>query len=221
MVATADAAGVRGGTLASHGRRFARHHTPWVIGGFFVAFVVARAFLGPLRWSDLAVATGFFAVEPLIEWAVHTWVLHGRPWRVLGRSVELSATKGHRKHHEDPLDLSLVFVPGWVLVWFAPAITLGLFLVLRPAHLAATLLASGAAALLVYEWTHYLIHTSYRPRSRYYRHLWRHHRLHHYRNEGYWFGVTTAFGDALMGTCPRGADVPVSPTARSLGTPMN
>jgi hypothetical protein len=221
VVATADAALVRGGSLRSHARRFLGHVTPWAILAFFVGFVVARSFLGPLRWSDLVVAGVFLAFEPVIEWLVHSWVLHARPWRVLGRTVELSATRGHRRHHEEPLNLELVFVPGWVLVWFAPAITAFLFLVLRPAHLAATLLATGAAALLAYEWTHYLIHTSYRPRRRYFRHLWRHHRLHHYRNEGYWFGVTTAMGDVVLGTCPRGGDVPVSPTARTLGpTPM-
>jgi hypothetical protein len=221
VVVAADSAPVRGGSLRHHGQRFARHPTPWAIAGFFVAFVAARAFLGPPRWSDVAVVATFLAVEPLIEWVVHAWVLHARPWRVLGRTFELSATRGHRRHHEDPLDLDLVFVPGWVLVWFAPVLALALFLVLRPAHLAATALASGAAVLLAYEWTHYLIHTSYRPRRRYYRHLWRHHRLHHYRNEGYWFGVTTALGDVLLGTCPRGADVEVSATVRTLGaTPL-
>jgi hypothetical protein len=217
VVATAEEAPVRGGSLRGHARQFCRHVTPWAISGFVVAFGGARALLGPPRWSDAAVVAAFLAVEPLIEWLVHSWVLHARPWRVLGRTVELSATRGHRRHHENPLDLDLVFVPGWVLVWFAPAAAALLFLALRPAHLAATALATGASALLAYEWTHYLIHTGYRPRHRYYRHLWRHHRLHHYRNEGYWFGVTTAFGDVLLGTCPRGADVAVSTTARTLG----
>lgn len=212
---------MKGGSLASHAGRFWRHLTPWALAGLVVAFVVARSFLGPLRWTDLAVALTFLAFEPLIEWVVHSWVLHARPWRVLGRTFELSATRGHRKHHEDPLDLSLVFVPGWVLVWLAPVLTVVLFLAVRPTHLAATALATGAAALLAYEWAHYLIHTSYRPRRRYYRHLWRHHRLHHYRNEGYWFGVTSAVSDVLLGTCPRGGDVPVSKTVRTLGvTPL-
>ena len=220
MVAAAEAAEVRGGSLGWHARRFGGHLTPWAIAGLVVVFAAVRALLGPPRWGDVAVVAAFLALEPLIEWAVHSWVLHARPWRVLGRTIELSATRGHRRHHEDPLNLDLVFVPGWVLVWFAPAVTAALFL-LAPPHLAATLLATGAAALLAYEWTHYLIHTSYRPRSRYYRHLWRHHRLHHYRNEGYWLGVTSAVGDVILGTCPRGADVPVSPTARTLGpTPM-
>jgi len=220
MVAMAEKPKVKGGSLAEHARSFGRHVTPWVLAAFVAAFVGIRALLGPLRWSDLAVAGAFLAAEPLIEWMVHSWVLHARPWQVLGRTFELSATRGHRRHHEDPLNLELVFVPGWVFVWFAPAATAALFL-LAPPHLAATLLAMGAAALLTYEWAHYLIHTSYRPRTRYYRHLWRHHRLHHYRNEGYWFGVTSAVSDVLLGTCPRGGAVPVSPTARTLGpTPM-
>lgn len=206
--------------MASHARQFARHLTPWALSALAAGFLVARALLGPLRWSDLAVVVTFLALEPLIEWVVHSWVLHARPWQVLGRTFEFSATRGHRRHHQDPTDLDLVFVPGWVLVWLAPALTVGLFLVVRPAHLAATALAAGAAVLLAYEWTHYLIHTSYRPRRRYYSHLWRHHRLHHYRNEGYWLGVTSAVGDVLLGTCPRGGAVPVSSTARTLGDPL-
>ncbi len=66
VVAAADAAGVKGGSLGSHARHFSRHLTPWAIGGLVVAFVVARATLGPPRWSDLVVAAAFLALEPLI-----------------------------------------------------------------------------------------------------------------------------------------------------------
>jgi len=216
VVATAEvveAAEVRGGSLASHARRFRRHVTPWAIGTLLLAFVGARFLLGPPAWSDLVAVAAVAASEPFIEWVVHSRVLHARPRRALGRTVELSAARGHRRHHEDPTNLDLVFVPPWVLVYLAPALSLVFFTLVRPAHLAATALAAGAAVLLAYEWTHYLVHTTYRPRSRFYRRRWRHHRLHHYRNEGYWFGVTTAISDVVLGTCPRAADVPVSPTA--------
>jgi len=66
--------------------------------GFFVAFVAARGFLGPPRWSDAAAVGIFLAAEPVIEWVVHSWILHARPWRVLGRTFEPSATRGHRRH---------------------------------------------------------------------------------------------------------------------------
>jgi len=200
VVATAEVTGVvRGGSLTSHAGRFAGHVTPWALVALVVGFTTARAFLGPVRRSDLAVVVTFLAFEPLIEWLIHSWILHARPWQVLGRTFELSATKGHRRHHQDPTDLSLVFLPGFVLVVVAPVLTVGLFLLVRPAHLAATALAVGAAALLAYEWTHYLIHTPYKPRHRYFRHLWRHHHLHHYRNEGYWYGVTTAMATSSWG----------------------
>ena len=68
-----------------------------------------------------------------------------------------------------------------------------------------------------YEWVHLLVHTRYRPRSRYYRRLARNHRLHHYRNEDYWLGVTSNLGDRLLRTYPtHKTDVPLSPTARTL-----
>lgn len=68
-----------------------------------------------------------------------------------------------------------------------------------------------------YEWTHYLIHSDYRPRSRMYKAVWRNHRLHHYKNEHYWFTVTTAgTADRLLRTCPDPGDVATSPTAKNL-----
>jgi len=180
------------------------------------AFIGARAFLGPPEWSDLATVGIFVVFEPFIEWVVHSRILHARPRQILGRTVELSAARGHRRHHQDPTNLELVFVPAFVLVFLAPGLSLLFFGLLRPAHLAATALATGAAALLAYEWTHYLIHTSYRPQTRFFRLRWRHHRLHHYRNESNWFGVTTAVADVVLRTCPRAADVPVSPSVRTL-----
>ena len=78
--------------------------------------------------------------------------------------------------------------------------------------------ACAAAGLTHYEWVHLLVHTRYRPTMRYYRRLARNHRLHHYRNEKYWLGVTSNTGDRIMGTYPRhAADVPLSDTARMLG----
>ena len=69
-----------------------------------------------------------------------------------------------------------------------------------------------------YEWTHYLVHSDYRPRSRWYRSVWRNHRLHHYKNEHYWFTVTSAgTADRLFGTYPADpAAVRPSPTVKAL-----
>ena len=74
-----------------------------------------------------------------------------------------------------------------------------------------------AAVLLGYEWTHYVIHSDYKPRTRLYKAVWRNHRLHHYKNEHYWFTVTsTATADRLFGTYPDPGEVKASPTAKNL-----
>jgi sterol desaturase/sphingolipid hydroxylase (fatty acid hydroxylase superfamily) len=80
-----------------------------------------------------------------------------------------------------------------------------------------TALVSAYGMLLVYEWTHFLIHSTYTPKTRYYRSIWRAHRLHHYRNEKYWFGVTINVADHVLRTFPQRDEVEPSPTARTLG----
>ena len=80
-----------------------------------------------------------------------------------------------------------------------------------------TLLVSVYAIMCGYEWTHYLVHSDYRPRSAWYRSVWRNHRLHHYKNEHYWFTVTSSgTADRLLGTYPASATVatPYSPRGR-------
>jgi sterol desaturase/sphingolipid hydroxylase (fatty acid hydroxylase superfamily) len=80
-----------------------------------------------------------------------------------------------------------------------------------------TFLVSVAALGMVYEWTHYLIHSDYPPRSRTYKAVWRSHRLHHYKNEHYWFTVTTtATADRVFGTFPDPATIEKSATAKNL-----
>ena len=82
---------------------------------------------------------------------------------------------------------------------------------------AVTALVLTTITALTYEWVHYLTHTSYRAKGRWYRRLWRLHRLHHFKNEKYWFGVTRHFGDVVLKTLPDPDAVETSDTARTLG----
>jgi len=75
---------------------------------------------------------------------------------------------------------------------------------------------TGYALVFAYEWTHFLIHTAYRPRTRYYRSIWHGHRLHHFKNEHYWHGITNTISDTVLRTNPDQKDVRKSGTARAL-----
>ena len=70
---------------------------------------------------------------------------------------------------------------------------------------------------IVYEWTHYLVHTDYKAKHAFYRMIWRNHRLHHFKNEHYWYAVTSpGIADRVLGTYPDPQSVPASPTAKNL-----
>jgi Fatty acid hydroxylase superfamily len=205
---------------------FRRKRGPWVIGGAILLALAARLALSPPGWADLGAGVFILVAYPFGEWAIHVHLLHLRPFAFRGRRVELATARAHRAHHENPRHLDLInFSPLEALavlvlaVPAAAALADGVMaLVGRPlsAGPLVTMLVTGFALVGAYEWTHFLIHTAYRPRSRYYRSIWLNHRLHHYKNEHYWHGITSTLGDHLLRTNPNQADVPRSPTARTL-----
>ncbi len=213
-------------TLGDCARAFARRPSPPVLLGAVVAAALLRLALGAFGWRDLVVVLGVVAITPPVEWLIHVLLLHARPLRVRGRRIELLAAREHRAHHESPAELDGVLLPRYAVAIFVAQIALISWLVSFPVHvvLGGDRLAGAATGLLIslivlaaYEWCHFLIHTPYRPRGRYFRSVWRGHRLHHYKNERYWFGVTSTVADHLLRTAPDQATVRRSPTARSLG----
>jgi hypothetical protein len=200
-------------------KAFWRYQSPrWLLGGFAL-LVAARVLVAPFAWMDLAVAVAFLAVYPFGEWAIHVFVLH--------RPENFIAAREHRSHHRHPSNLDTVLL--------GPKEIVALLLLANP--LVASLLAGavalvsgsafsgtavltatavGAALVFAYEWSHFLIHTAHRPRTRAYRSIWQNHRLHHFKNENYWHGITTTVADKLLKTHPDHREVERSPTARQL-----
>lgn len=210
-------------SLAATGRAFWRYPSPWIISAYLVAALVARVVVGRWAWADLLAPAVFVALFPAVEWLIHVFVLHWRPRTVAGVEVDTLLARDHRRHHADPRDVPLVFIPWRALLWVVAlpglAIPLGAGALLG-AGVSVTLsfVLTLAVVLLTYEWTHYVIHSDYKPRTRAYRAIWRNHRLHHYKNEHYWFTVTTAgTADRLFGTYPADPSaVKTSPTVKQL-----
>ncbi len=207
----------RGLTLPQAATRFVAHPSPWLIGALLAAAVTGRVLAGDWRLSDAWLPPLMVAVFPFFEWVVHTAILHWRPRRWGRFTIDPLLARKHREHHADPRDVPLVFIPWQALLWVLAAFTAVGLLAFPRLALGLTFLVVIGALGLCYEWTHYLIHSDYRPRSRPYHAVWRNHRLHHYRNEHYWFTVTTSgTADRLLGTCPDPRTVPPSPTAKAL-----
>lgn len=196
---------------------FVRHPSPWMIGTFLLGAVASRLVVGGGAWWELLIPAGLVALFPVIEWVIHVAILHWRPRSLGPVTLDSLLARDHRAHHADPRDLPLVFIPWRALLWLLPTYVVVAWLATPTTSSMLTLLVSVYAIKAGYEWTHYLVHSDYRPKSAWYRHVWRNHRLHHYKNEHYWFTVTSAgTADRLFGTYPDPATVEKSATAKNL-----
>ncbi|MGE0878129.1 MAG: sterol desaturase family protein [Acidimicrobiia bacterium] len=206
-------------TLGDAGRNFIRRPGPAMMLAGAAAAGLARSKVRRAGRADITVAAAVIAVEPFTEWCIHRFVLHAPIRRVRGRTVDIGA--GHRNHHRDPDDLDVALVPPVQIVAFWGLIAAQVALVARMVRrgrgdLASTLTGVTIAygALVNYEWTHYLFHTTYKPKTAWFRRLRANHRLHHWRNEHYWLGVTSNLGDRVLRTLPSAPNaVPLSETA--------
>lgn len=206
-------------------RAYLSHGSPRVLVTVAAIVSLLRLILGQWGRGDLIVLAISLAIVGVFEWVVHLHLLHAPEDSFASR--KLGTGSGHRKHHLDPHDLEYLllatmdavvflvmftmFTAGWSIpvLWVTGSNVFAGFV---------SAYAFAALTLAHYEWVHLLVHTKYRPKTPYYAGLTRNHRLHHYRNENYWLGVTTNSGDRLLRTLPKDKkDVPLSATARTLG----
>jgi hypothetical protein len=214
-------------TLGEAAREFSRRHSPWMILGAIVTLAAVRVAIDePLTWQDAVAVAAMAVVYPFGEWAIHVYLLHAKPIELRGRRFELPTTRDHRYHHRHPNNLMTLLLDAKelaeILLLAVPfVVTVGGLVVLLitgtlPVGPMLSAAIAGYVLVGVYEWTHYLIHTAYRPRTLLYRAVWRNHRLHHFKNERYWHGITNTLADRVLGTMPDHRDVERSQTARTL-----
>jgi hypothetical protein len=203
---------------------FFRHSSPRIITVAATVAMLARLLLGRWSYADLVMISLTVLLTGVVEWVVHLFVLHAPVDSFV--TTRMGGGISHRKHHLDPPDMRYLLLDGadaalfvamlaaFSAAWSLPVAWL-LGADLGPPYL--TTLCGAYIGLLNYEWTHLMAHTRYRPRTRFYARLSRNHRLHHYRNERYWLGVTSNLGDRLLRSYPKSkGDVPLSETARNL-----
>jgi hypothetical protein len=205
---------------------FSAKRSPRILALGVLAALALRIAVGGFGWRDLVAVPLMVVIYVFGEWAIHVHLLHLRPFGWRGREVELVTARAHRMHHEDPHDLFMILLDpleAFALLGLAvPGVVAAGCGLLRlafgtvPLGAAVTAGLTGYALIFLYEWTHFLIHTAVRPRSRYYRSIWRGHRLHHFKNERYWHGITNTLSDRVLGTAPDQREVARSATARTL-----
>lgn len=203
-------------TLRQAAPIFFTHGSPRILLAAVTIAVLVRFELGNWSWWDLLPAAGIALFWPIQEWLIHVYILHFKPVKLFGRTIDFPVPRKHRAHHRDPWNYDILFIPMHSFLYSLPLLVL-LWRSITPTWaLACTGLAVHLLLALHYEVIHFLIHTRVQPRTRLYQQLWRNHRLHHFKSEHYWYGVTRTEGDWLLRTAPLPKDVATSSTCRAL-----
>ncbi|MBO9129355.1 sterol desaturase family protein [Bacillus sp. 165] len=162
--------------------------------------------------------TAFYLIGLIVfifsEYITHRFLFHLKPPK---NTFFLKMLKRlHYDHHAYPNELHLLFLPLW---YSLPnfMILAAIFFSITKSFIGSTAFGAGLITmLLIYEWKHYIAHTSIKPRTALGKWFKKLHILHHYKNEKYWFGVSNPFVDVLFGTLKNEKDVKTSQTAKNL-----
>ena len=183
-------------------RAFYRYRSPKILTALAVGLIAGRLLLGNWSRADLIAPLGILAFWPVLEWLIHSRLLHLKPFRLFGRTIDPKVGRTHRAHHANPADLRDITINKDVFPVVVPLLFVLAYGLLPTIELATGALAMFFALSLHYEFCHFIGHTTWAPPFEYYRRRQRMHRLHHYRDEKLWWGVSTGLGDVLLGTAP-------------------
>ncbi|MEO6914072.1 MAG: sterol desaturase family protein [Candidatus Baltobacteraceae bacterium] len=191
---------------------FLRHGSNAALLGAFglaaLAFLSGRTGFVPI--AALVGAAVFF----VSEYTTHRFILHARPSKT-PFALRLQE-RLHYDHHVEPTRLELLFLP----LWFAAPVIAGytaIYSAITPSWpLTLSLMFGSLAALVYYEWVHYVAHIPFVPVTSFGRWMKKYHLWHHFKNEHLWFGVTNPSMDFLGRTYLRVEDVDRSATTRIL-----
>jgi hypothetical protein len=181
---------------------FVRQGSPRILMLLSITFFTARIALDAWRVADAAMALAIPMSWHLQERLLHEYLLHLRARRFLSWRLLKRISEHHRRHHLDPWRTATLFITTSAYSFSVPAVFVMLFAITRDIRLTLTGSFAYFFTLLCYEWIHCLIHTSYAPRSNWYRRRWWNHRLHHFKDSHHWFGITSPMWDVILGSRP-------------------
>jgi len=196
---------------------FVRHPSGWLIALFVLICGAVRLQWGPLGWGDAIVALALVAYFPVNEWLIHVFMLHYKPRKVFGRTIDFYLPVTHRRHHADPWNPEWVFIPRHIHYTTPFTIALIMWVLWPVKEFAMTGITVYLLLGLHYEWVHFLAHIPWCPDIAYYQRRVREHRYHHFRNENYWWGVSMGMGDRIFGTAPPVETIERSGTTSTVG----
>lgn len=179
---------------------------------FLIGFIYSSVF----HFSWITVFTFIFGLIffMLSEYVTHRFIFHIKAPK--NKLLLKFMKRIHYDHHTFPDDLKLLFLPIWYSIPNLGTLCIIYFLITRDLVQTIAFGSGLVLMLLVYEWKHYVAHRPIKPLTKMGRHIKKLHILHHFKNENYWYGVSTPIFDGIFGTLKDEKEVVTSKTAKAL-----
>ena len=158
-------------------------------------------------WYLVPVGTVTFS---LVEYTIHRFLFH---FEAKTEEQQQFKYKIHGVHHEYPRDKERLVMPPVISIVLA-VLFYSIFRLMM--HDAVLLFYPGfLTGYCIYLSIHYAVHR-YRPPKNFFRLLWTHHALHHYKADHTAFAVSFPLWDHLFGTLPPRGDKSFAETKEKL-----
>ncbi|NML19783.1 fatty acid hydroxylase [Pseudoflavitalea sp. G-6-1-2] len=172
---------------------------PLIIWGMYVPVFIgmpwyAAARLGFEGWRIALLYLAGIFFWTFFEYIMHRWVFHMIAESERGRKFIYVM---HGNHHHYPRDKERLFMPPIPSLLISGTI-FGIMYLLMGKNV-FMFFPGFILGYLMYGTMHYAIH-AWNPPFKWMKGLWRNHHLHHYKDEGKGYGVSSTIWDHVFGT---------------------
>lgn len=172
---------------------------PLVIWGMYLPLICYLLYYSKttLHFSGIETAALFFGgmfFWTFFEYIMHRFVFH---WVSDNPRIQRIAYVMHGNHHEFPRDKQRLFMPPVPSLIISSLIFLLMYALMG--FNAIAFFAGFILGYLLYGSMHYAIH-AWNPKYKWMKPIWRNHHLHHYKDDGRGFGVSSHIWDLVFGT---------------------
>jgi sterol desaturase/sphingolipid hydroxylase (fatty acid hydroxylase superfamily) len=172
---------------------------PIFIWGMYLPFIIGMPVYA-VSTMQLSVSTavllffGGILFWTLFEYLMHRFAFH---WIAESPRAQKFIYIMHGNHHHYPRDRERLFMPPLPSIILASSIFGIMYLLMG--NYAVPHFPGFMLGYLLYASMHYAIH-AWNPPFKWMKPLWRNHHLHHYKDEGKGFGVSSTLWDHVFGT---------------------
>ena len=155
-------------------------------------------------------------LAPFTEWILHKYILH-RNFDPNNEVVADYMERLHVGHHREPQKVEYYFAPLSAGLTLPVSFFFIILILTQNLSWATSFSLSITIYFLFYEWIHLAHHIDeYKPKTQWGKRLKKAHKWHHFKNENFWWGITSTLGDVILQTFPKPQEVSKSKTVLDL-----